>query len=130
MGDELLTTALRVLNAYLNRTEPSPAEVNFLRQAVPPPQSHWEADELACFIVRIELAARRQAPLSDIERARAEWLDAVAEMNDVIAEVPNAIPHPDGQLRIQKAGAKRKAAYTKYMELLTRSDPAKPPSEE
>jgi hypothetical protein len=34
-------------------------------------------------------------------------------MDRVIGEVPSNIPHPDGNLIIQKAGQKQKAAFEK-----------------
>jgi CheY-like chemotaxis protein len=50
--------------------------------------------------------------------AREEWLVAVAEQDQLLSEIPTEIPFPDGSLRIQKAGNKRKTAYSKYMEAL------------
>jgi CheY-like chemotaxis protein len=52
------------------------------------------------------------------KQAKQEWLDTIAEQKEIISEVPSQIPGPDGTLRIQKAGSKRKAAYEKYLEAL------------
>jgi hypothetical protein len=115
MAEGLLKTALKVLTAYLDYTEPNPDDVRCLRQEVSAFQSSWEADELARLIVRRELARRE---LSEVE---SDWLAAMTEMNEAIAEVSSEVSHPDGQLRIRKAEARRSAAYAKYLELLKRA---------
>jgi CheY-like chemotaxis protein len=46
--------------------------------------------------------------------AKDDWRRAVRELNNIVADVPSGIPHPDGMLRIERAGQKRKAAYEKY----------------
>ena len=114
MAEDLLQTALRVLSAYLDYGEPNADDVRCLRQEVSALQSSWEADELARFIVRRELA-RRELPAVE-----SEWLAAMAEMNEATAEVSSAVPSQDGQLRLQKAEARHCAAYAKYLELLKR----------
>jgi YesN/AraC family two-component response regulator len=59
-----------------------------------------------------------QPDLPVLERAwleaKAEWRQSIQELNQIVADVPSGIPHPDGTLRIQRAGLKRKAAYEKY----------------
>ena len=114
MAEDLLQTALRVLSAYLDYGEPNANDVKCLRQEVSALQSSWEADELACLIARRELA-RRELPAVE-----SEWLAAMAEMNEAIAEVLSVSP-PDWQLRLQKAEARHCAAYAKYLELLKRA---------
>jgi hypothetical protein len=123
MAEGLIRVALKVLSAYRDQVEPDSIDVDELRQNAPPPQSSWQPDELACFIVQRELASRREP--SELEAARAQWLNAIAELNEAIAGVPSGLPHPDGQLRIRRAGAKRAAAYEKYLKLLRGSDATK-----
>jgi CheY-like chemotaxis protein len=62
----------------------------------------------------------RQEMQEEVEHARSEWLVARAEFNEVLAEIPSGIPHPDGSLRIRRAGAKQLAAFRKYRGLLQR----------
>jgi hypothetical protein len=61
-------------------------------------------------------------PAPDLRRecldAKAAWLRAMEEQNEVLLEVPSQIPGTDGSLPIEKAGTKRKAAYLKYRESL------------
>lgn len=57
-----------------------------------------------------ELAALHQ----QMRQARLYWLDAKAEMDGIIQEGPNAIPHPDNLLRIESTGKNVRAAYAKY----------------
>ena len=52
----LVETALRVLNCWVARVLPSPEDVQALRAAAPTPQSEWESDDLARYIVERELA--------------------------------------------------------------------------
>jgi YesN/AraC family two-component response regulator len=52
------------------------------------------------------------------EEAKAQWLQSIEEQEEIISEVPSQIPGPDGSLRIENAGRKRKAAYLKYMDSL------------
>jgi hypothetical protein len=68
MDDELLIVALRVLSAYMDFQEPDPIDVRQLRQAASAPQSAWDLDELARFVVQRELALRH--PLAHRSRAR------------------------------------------------------------
>jgi hypothetical protein len=121
MDQGLVKTALRVLSAYLEFTEPDPADVRVLRKYLPTQES-WQPDELACLVVQNELCGRSHA--IELDRARAEWLAATAEMNETIREVPSGLPHPDGRLSIARAGEKRAAAFEKYLELLRREQPS------
>ena len=57
-----------------------------------------------------EIAALHQ----QMREARLRWLEAKTEMDGIIQEGPNVIPHPDNQLRIESAGRKVRAAYHKY----------------
>src|SRR6202011_5113577 len=41
------------------------------------------------------------------KRARSEWLKMMAECDALLKQVPSGIPHPDGALRIQRAGVRR-----------------------
>ena len=107
LGEDLLRTALRVLDAYADFEEPKGADVMRLRENAPDPGYDWAPDELACFLIRRELRLRRQP--DELESARTEWWEDMAELNALISELPNGMPHSDGHLKIQQAGARRSA---------------------
>jgi YesN/AraC family two-component response regulator len=62
--------------------------------------------------------------LPELERAWREakksWEEAIGEMEGVILDVPSEIPHPDGTLRLEQAGQKRRTAFEKYIKALRR----------
>ncbi|MBV8730618.1 MAG: response regulator [Acidobacteriia bacterium] len=62
-------------------------------------------------------------PEDELQQARAAWREAMSEQQDAIAEVSTDIPLPDGSLLIQRLGAKRAAAYKRYLNALLRSRP-------
>jgi hypothetical protein len=64
---------------------------------------------------------RRELARKELSAVETEWLAAMAEMNEAIAEVSRAVSPSDGQLRLQKAEARHCATYAKYLELLKRA---------
>ena len=53
-------------------------------------------------------------PSENEKIARAEWLAAMAEFNELAAELPSGLPCSDGQLRIKQARTKLSTAYARY----------------
>jgi|SRR6266849_3300314 len=47
--------------------------------------------------------------------ARRKYLQAVAEQDAIIAEVPRGLPAPDGIFRVEQAGRARREAHEDYM---------------
>jgi hypothetical protein len=56
----------------------------------------------------------------DVERTRAEWLEAMTKFNEIINEIPGQIPEPDGSLRISRARRKQSVALRVYQEAFDR----------
>ena len=52
--------------------------------------------------------------------AKCRFLSASARFREVIYDVPSGIPHPDGTLRIQQAGAEKTAALNELSRALDR----------
>jgi hypothetical protein len=57
----LMHTALAVLTAYTEHRHPQPADVDLLKKHALPSEADLPIDELACEIVRRELAVRKAA---------------------------------------------------------------------
>lgn len=57
--DQLLQIALRVLGSYVDYRSPAPSDVQVLREAVTGPESRWDADILAAFIIERQLAKHK-----------------------------------------------------------------------
>ena len=55
-----------------------------------------------------------------LDVARIEYTVASAEFDLLVKEVPSGLPHPDGTLRIHKAGQASRAALQHYMRALKR----------
>jgi YesN/AraC family two-component response regulator len=72
-------------------------------------------------LVEILEKVARQPTLPELERAwrmaKTDWEEAIAEMKGVM-EVPDEIPHPDGMLRLEQAGQRRRTAFEKYIQAL------------
>jgi hypothetical protein len=60
----------------------------------------------------------------ELQQTRKEWLSAVVRCNAVTHEAPSGIPHPDGSMRIRKAGRQRALAFRKYQQALARFNAA------
>jgi hypothetical protein len=56
----------------------------------------------------------------EVERTRAEWLEAMTKFNDIINEIPGQIPEPDGSLRISRARRKQSVALRVYQDAFDR----------
>jgi hypothetical protein len=53
--------ALRVLTALVDHSEPDPEDVAALRKLVPPYAANWDADEMACEVIRQSRKRRAEA---------------------------------------------------------------------
>ncbi len=62
MDDDLVRTALRVLEASSGKHCPADTDVRVLREAVDPPERGMDGDELAVYVVQRELRKRNGAP--------------------------------------------------------------------
>ena len=51
---------------------------------------------------------------TDLRRARLEYEATKLTFDRLVAEVPSGIPHPDGSLRIQKAGKAYRVALQNF----------------
>jgi hypothetical protein len=49
-----------------------------------------------------------------MQEARSKWLDAINRQDEIVSEMPNGIPEPDGMLLFEKAGIERSASYVEY----------------
>ena len=61
-----------------------------------------------------------QVLCTELERAMARFRAARDHFQQLIADVPSEIPHPDGSLRLQQAGAEKRAAIAALSQALSR----------
>ncbi len=57
---------------------------------------------------------------TDLDRAWRENVAARVRFDAIMSEIPQAIPHPDGSLRIRQAGADMNLALQNYIDALRR----------
>jgi hypothetical protein len=66
-------------------------------------------------VIELDDELRRRLEREE-QKAREKLLRARLDFNKVLADAPSTIPHPDGNLLIQKAGAEVRALNLKYGE--------------
>ena len=62
----------------------------------------------------------RTALLAEVDRAGIRYQLASDNLREVTSEIPSQIPHPDGILRIEKAGQEHRAAIEALRRALSR----------
>lgn len=63
---------------------------------------------------------QQEPTLLELERgwqvAKQEWEKSIRQTEEFLLDVPSQIPHPDGELRIERAALRGTATYERYMQ--------------